>query len=174
MWNTQKPQQIAHLSTKTLSCISLSKGFMIVQCATQLHICLLAVSETSNANEMAIFATQLYNSLIAAHKPSLSPDKSTNKKQVTLPQVKESCLEDAGNLPSAAARSWKGRISSRTGHAFLGPLFLRGCFCLTWFLSCTVTRPRSVPHKKCRNTSILLEKALALILCAFHYVWWHS
>lgn len=92
-----------------------------------------AVSDTSNTNETANFATQLCYFFITARKPSLLSNKSMDRKHVTLPQVKESYLEDAGNLPPAAAWRWKGRISSQTGHAFLGPLFLGRYFCLTSF-----------------------------------------
>jgi len=62
-----------------------------------------AVSEASNANEIAIFATQLQHSLITAQKPSLVSDKSMDRKHVTSPQVKAPYFEDAGNLPPAAA-----------------------------------------------------------------------
>lgn len=99
---------------------------------------LAAVSEASNANEVAIFATQLQHSFITAQKPSLLSDKSMDRKHVTSPRVKESYLEDAGNLPPAAAWRWKGRISSKTGHAFLGSLFLRGGGAFVWLHFCPV------------------------------------
>lgn len=118
---------------------------------------LAAVSEVSVANGIAIFATQLLHSFLKAQKPSRLSDKSTDRKHVTYPQVKQSYLEEAGNLPPAAAWRWKGRISSQTGHAFLGPLFLGGCLCLTSFLSCAVTWLRSFSWKSCRNTSTLLQ-----------------
>lgn len=61
------------------------------------------MSEASNTNETANFATQLWYFFITARKPSLLSNKSMDRKHVTALQVKESYLEDAGNLPPAAA-----------------------------------------------------------------------